>query len=224
MKKYGTRVWGWEMPWWNLTVEDARRAGPAFAQALLTTIEELRAGSVPSAAEQTLVEIPRWEMYEFSAQGRTHVANPFRDAALVGEFVSPSGKTSVIDGFHDGDQTWRLRFAPDEEGEWSYLLRGEGVEILQRGKLRCTAARGHGFIRTHPEDPYAFAYADGSPFFPMGDTCYGLFDDSPITPALREEYLKTRRAQHFNFVRMTVGHSEPRAAKDSAYWAWGGTV
>ena len=83
-------------------------------------------------------------------QGRARGANPFRDAALVGEFTSPSGKTTVIDGFYDGDETWRLRFAPDEEGEWSYLLRGEGVEILQRGKLRCTAPRGHGFIRIHP--------------------------------------------------------------------------
>jgi hypothetical protein len=58
----------------------------------------------------------------------------------------------------------------------------------------------------------------------MGDTCYGLFDDSPITLELRAEYLKTRRAQRFNFVRMTVGHSEARAATNSAFWAWGGTA
>jgi len=157
-------------------------------------------------------------------KGPTHVANPFRDAALVGEFVSPSGRTNVLDGFYDGDDTWRLRFAPDEEGEWNYLLRGEGVQILQRGKLRCTPARGHGFIRVHVENPYAFAHADGTPFFPMGDTCYGLFDDSPITPALRDAYLKTRRGQRFNFVRMTVGHSEARAATNTAFWAWGGTA
>jgi hypothetical protein len=130
----------------------------------------------------------------------------------------------VIDGFYDSDDTWRLRFAPAEEGEWSYLLRGEGVEILERGKVRCTKARSHGFIRIHPENPYGFAYADGTAFFPMGDTCYGLFDDSPITPALRKEYIGTRRGQRFNFVRMTVGHSEARAATNEAYWAWGGTA
>jgi hypothetical protein len=178
----------------------------------------------PSGAEDNpALEVPRWEMHEFSATGRAQGANPFRDASLVGEFISPSGKTIVAEGFYDGDETWRLRFAPGEEGEWSYVLCGHGVEILQRGKLHCTGARGHGFIRTHPENPYAFAYADGTPFFPMGDTCYGLFDDSPITPALREEYLKTRRGQRFNFVRMTVGHSEARAASDAAFWAWGGT-
>ena len=171
-----------------------------------------------------MVEVARWDMHEFSATGRAQVANPFRDAALVGEFVAPSGKTNVIDGFYDGEDAWRLRFAPSEEGEWSYLLRGEGVEILQRGKVHCTKPQGHGFIRIHPENPYAFAHADGTPFFPMGDTCYGLFDDSPITLGLRAEYVKTRRAQRFNFVRMTIGHSEARAATNSAYWAWGGTA
>jgi hypothetical protein len=224
MKKHGTRVWGWEMPWWNYSAAEARAFGAAFAKAFLTTLDEIQTGSVPAAREQPTVEVARWEMHEFSAQGRAHVANPFRDAALVGEFVSPSGKTNVIDGFYDGDDRWRLRFAPGEKGEWNYLLRGEGVEILQRGKLRCIAPRGHGFIRIHPENPYAFAHADGTPFFPMGDTCYGLFDDSAITPELRAEYLKTRRTQRFNFVRMTVGHSEARAATNSAYWAWGGTA
>ncbi len=239
MKKHGTRVWGWEMPWWNYTTDDARRMGRDFARAFLTTIEEIRTNASPiaagvsssplegeslAAAPQVTIEVSRWDVHEFSAKGRAHVANPFRDAALVGEFITPSGKTNVIDGFHDGGDTWRLRFAPGEEGEWSYLLRGEGVEILQRGKLRCIAPRGHGPIRVHPENPYAFAHADGTPFFPMGDTCYGLFDDSPITPELRAEYLKTRRTQRFNFVRMTIGHSETRALTNSAYWAWGGTA
>lgn len=223
MKRYGTRVWGWEMPWWNYSVSEARQSGANFARAFLTTLDEIRLGAVPAARKRPAVEVKRWEMHEFVAQGHAHVRNPFRDGALVGEFVSPSGKTHVVDGFYDGDRTWRLRFAPDEEGAWRYLLRGEGVEILEEGTLQCIAAARHGFIRVHPENPYAFAYSDGTPFFPMGDTCYGLFDDSPITPALREEYLKARRAQRFNFVRMTIGHSEARAQNDPAFWAWGGT-
>jgi hypothetical protein len=42
MKKYGTRVWGWEMPWWNCSVAEARASGAAFGKAFLTTIEEIR--------------------------------------------------------------------------------------------------------------------------------------------------------------------------------------
>jgi hypothetical protein len=151
------------------------------------------------------LELSQWAMHEFQAQGRAQVKNPFRDAAWVGEFVSPSGRTNVVDGFHDGDNTWRLRFAPDEQGEWRYVLRGEGVEILRQGTLRCGPPRSQGWLRVHPDNPYAFARADGTAFFPMGDTCYGLFDDSPITADLRAEYLRTRRGQRFNFVRVSVG-------------------
>ncbi|MCW5558671.1 MAG: DUF5060 domain-containing protein, partial [Verrucomicrobiae bacterium] len=223
MKRHGTRIWGWEMPWWNVSVAAARASGADFARAFLRTLDEIETGAVPASIERPAEDASRWEPHEFSVTGRASVENPFRDAALVGEFVSPSGKTNLVDGFHDGGDRWRLRFAPDEEGDWTYRLRGEGVEILQHGRLRCIAPRGHGFLRIHPENPYAFAHDDGTPFFPMGDTCYGLFDDSPITPALRAEYLQTRRGQRFNFVRLTVGHSESRAAADPDYWAWGGT-
>lgn len=223
MKKYGTRIWGWEMPWWNYSVPEARAFGAAFANAFLRTIEEIRTDSVPPAERLPHLGLPRWEMHEFVLKGTASVANPYRDAALVGEFAAPSGRTNIVAGFYDGGEIWRLRFAPDEEGTWKYKLRGEGVEILAEGRVNCTKARDHGFIGVHPENPYAFAYSDGTPFFPMGDTCYGLFDDSPITPALRERYLRTRRAQQFNFVRLTVGHSEARAAREPEYWAWGGT-
>lgn len=223
LKRYGSRVWGWEMPWWNRDEAGAREAGAAFARAFLATAAAQDAPAVAPAPEAPVVEVPRWEMHEWTLRGRSHVANPYRDAALVGEFTSPSGKTVVLEGFFDGEDVWRLRFAPNETGDWRYLLRGEGVELSERGRLRCVAPRGSGFIHIHPQNPYAFARDDGTAFFPMGDTCYGLYDDSHITPALRQEYLETRRRQRFNFVRMSVGHSEFRAASDSAFWAWGGT-
>ena len=209
----------------SATAHSPRNAVGRHAIAVLVMGCGLATSSEPAAAEAVVIEVPRWELHEFTLRGRAHVANPFRDAALVGEFTSPAGKTIVVDGFFDGDDTWRLRFTPEEEGEWRYRLRGEGVELSQVGRLRCTPSNRKGFVRVHPDNPYAFAYADGTPFFPMGDTCYGLLDDSPITPELRAEYLKTRRSQRFNFVRMSVGHSEARAASDPAsYWAWGGTT
>ncbi len=189
----------------------------------IAALDVIAAGPVSAVPETPVVTVPRWEMHEFEVHGRSHVDNPFRDAALVGEFTSPSGKAITAEGFFDGGDIWRLRFAPDEEGEWRYLLRGEGVELHQQGRLRCVAPVGHGFIRIHPDNPYAFAYADGVPFFPMGDTCYGLHDDSSITPGLRSEYLETRSRQRFNFVRMSVGHSHYRAQADPTFWAWGGT-
>ncbi len=279
MKRYGTQVWGWEMPWWGRDeanpAQAARRAGADFGRAFVATLDSIAAGeshvaqpswrgrpalasrghpglalsghSAPvgagvqgqdalateeqgrdalataEGATSGVLTIPRWEMHEFELHGRSHVENPFRDVALVGEFTSPSGKKITAEGFYDGGDTWRLRFTPDEEGEWRYLLRGEGAELYQHGRLRCIAPRGHGFIRIHPDNPYTFAYADGTPFFPMGDTCYGLYTDSPITPALRAQYLQTRRSQRFNFVRLGVIHSPTHGQTDPTYWPWGGT-
>jgi hypothetical protein len=183
----------------------------------------IHAADVPCSIKNPGLGIPQWTMHEFAVNGNTLAENPFTGTSLVGKFTSPSGKSKTMRGFYDGGNTWRLRFVPDEQGEWSYELRGEGVDINQRGKIDCTSSREHGFIHIHPQNQFAFATDDGTPFFPMGDTCYGLHDDSPITDELRATYLQTRRAQHFNFVRMHVGGSYEHAQKDLAYWAWGGT-
>jgi hypothetical protein len=120
------------MPWWGRDegdpAENSRAMGRHYARAFLTAID-LKWSPPPDAAP---VETARWEMHEFVLRGRANVENPFKDAALVGEFTSPSGKTIVTEGFHDGGDVWRLRFAANEEGEWRYLLRGEGVTLFQR--------------------------------------------------------------------------------------------
>ncbi|NSW95888.1 MAG: DUF4038 domain-containing protein [Bacteroidales bacterium] len=162
-------------------------------------------------------------MHEFVVEAKTSFSNPFTSTTMVGQFTSPSGKIKIIDGFYDGKNVWRLRFVPDEEGEWHYRLVGEGVDILQDGHLNCISSPSHGFIQIHPDNPYCFAYSDGTPFFPMGETCYGLHDDSPISPRLRTKYLQMRRDQCFNYVRMSVGHSYQHALINPIYWAWGGT-
>ncbi len=222
MKRYGTRIWGWEMPWWGRSIEQAQQAGAKFAHAFLDTLASLQESSVSAPLKPVVEEVPRWEMHEFVLSGRCHVDNPFFDAALIGEFIAPSGKQVTLEGFYDGSNTWRLRFTPEEEGEWRYRLRGEGVEAFQEGWFRCGAPHNHGFIRIHSENPYAFAYADGTPFFPMGDTCYGLYTDSSITPELRSKYLKTRRIQHFNFVRMFIQHSPTHWKTNPDFCPWSG--
>src|SRR6185503_228665 len=54
MKKYGTRIWGWEMPWWNFSVAEVRASGAAFGRAFLTTLDEIQSGSVPVGKVQPM--------------------------------------------------------------------------------------------------------------------------------------------------------------------------
>ncbi|HKG06100.1 MAG TPA: DUF4038 domain-containing protein [Pedobacter sp.] len=181
--------------------------------------------SICLCAQSVSIKISRYDIYEFKVVSKvSQVGNPFLDVGLSGVFTSPSGKKIRIDGFYDGGDIWKLRFSPNERGIWSYVLKGEQFSYVKQGKLNCTPSSSQGFIGIHPKNPYSFAYHSGLPFFPMGDTSYGLYDDSPVTPELRNAYLATRRSQSFNFIRMEVGHSYSRAAKDPAYWAWGGTA
>lgn len=167
-----------------------------------------------------------FQFHEFRVKARTVPKNPFLEASLSGRFKSSTGKIIDLQGFYDGDNTWKLRFAPTETGIWTYELSGHGLEYAKKGKLNCINTPGplQGFIGIHPKYPYAFASSNGSAFFPMGDTSYGLFDDSPVTTELRKAYIDQRRKDGFNFIRMEIGHSHLRAGKDNAYWAWGGTV
>jgi len=55
--------------------------------------------------------------------------NPFLDFRLNAILQAPSGKLFVVPGFFDGDgngggqgNVWRVRFTPDEPGEWTYSV------------------------------------------------------------------------------------------------------
>lgn len=49
MKRYGTRVWGWEMPWWGRDegdpAQNARKAGADFGRAFVATLDAIEAGA-----------------------------------------------------------------------------------------------------------------------------------------------------------------------------------
>ena len=65
------------------------------------------------------------------SRGRSVDVNPF-DVAGDGIFTAPSGKRSAVPGFYDGDgkggfdgNVWKLRFAADEVGQWSFRSRSK---------------------------------------------------------------------------------------------------
>ncbi len=169
----------------------------------------------------------RFAVFEVVLTGSKSYPNPFLDVDIRATFTAPSGREWKTEGFHDGGNIWRIRHTPDEVGDWTYTTISSDATDLglhrRSGTFRCTESNAKGYIRIHPENAKAFSYADGTPFFPMGDTCYGFFCDSAVTPALRQTYLKARRDQRFNFVRMGILHSPTHGESDHAFWPWEGT-
>ena len=143
--------------------------------------------------------VERWGMFELACPGRTD-GNPFTDYSIQGVFTGEK-ETVTVSGFYDGDGVYRVRFMPSWPGVYRYTVSGSFSEQACAGELRVTepAAGNHGPVRVRSR--YHFAYADGTPYFPIGTTCYvwALQPDGRIG-----ETLRSLRAARFNKIRFCI--------------------
>ncbi len=175
------------------------------------------ASAVPGAAQAAVAEIthaavPRWEVFELMLSGPSS-GNPFTDVQLAATF-SLGHRTVAVDGFYDGDGSYKVRFMPDTEGQWSYATSSNAASLDGKtGQFPCVAAlaEAHGPVRVR--NVHHFAYADGTPYFPFGTTCYAWVHQSE---ELQRQTLETLRTAPFNKIRMCVfpksyeyNHNEP---------------
>jgi hypothetical protein len=144
--------------------------------------------------------VEKWDYFELALQGQ-ETGNPFLDVALEADFTRP-GRLVHIHGFFDGSSIFKLRFMPDQEGEWRYVTHSNMKSLNgHKGSLICTppSVNNHGPV--HVADTTHFAYEDGTPYTPVGTTCYvwNLQGDE-----LEERTLKTLDRAPFNKMRMCV--------------------
>jgi hypothetical protein len=120
----------------------------------------------------------------------------------VGATFRQGHRSVQVNGFYDGEGTYRVRFMPDEQGTWSYKTTSSpGGPAVVSGTFVCTpaAATNHGPVavtRTRH-----FAYADGTPYLPFGTTCYVWNHQGE---SLEGTTLETLRHSPFNKIRMCL--------------------
>ena len=62
-----------------------------------------------------------WMKFEKEFQSSKLYENPLDDVKkFVAHFTSPTGRTKNINGFWDGEKSWKVRFCPDELGTWKF--------------------------------------------------------------------------------------------------------
>ena len=153
-----------------------------------------------SGAAAAAGPIERWGLFEVALPG-PRGGNPFIDVELTATFEHGDDERPVS-GFYDGDGTYRVRFMPDKLGTWRYTTHGN-VETLdgKTGQFDVVAPseNNHGPVRVH--NTFHFAYADGTPFKPLGTTCYAWTSQSE---KLEVQTLQTLAAAPFNKLRMCV--------------------
>ncbi len=154
-----------------------------------------------------------WVAKEIVLQSNKKYDDPFNDVDV--DLILTNGTlTYTVPGFWDGDDTWRVRFTCTEEGTWTYKTVCTDTENSslhnQAGTVICTKYTGdldvykHGFVKTQANTKY-FTYNDGTPFFYLGDTHWGLGLE---TIDMIKEIVKTRAEQGYS-----VFQSEPLDAK-----------
>lgn len=144
--------------------------------------------------------VEKWGVFEATFNGPDN-ANPFIEADLRAIFKHEK-KVVEINGFYDGDGIYKVRFMPDFVGNWSFVTISN-VQALngQSGNFECVepSASNHGFVRV--KDQFHFEYADGTPHYSFGTTCYAWIHQSM---ELQEKTLKTLESAPFNKLRMCV--------------------
>ena len=118
----------------------------------------------------------KWDVYEVAIKGRQD-GNPFTDYFIQGEFKGEK-ECVKVDGFYDGDGVYKVRFMPSYEGEYTYQVSGNfcetGAETEERlsGKFTVTSAKENVHGPVHVAEQFHFRYADGTPYYSIGTTCY----------------------------------------------------
>lgn len=97
-----------------------------------------------SIASAQQVSIPLYGRFEKQLAVDKAYANPFKDVVLNATFSAPSGRKVDFFGFYDGDgkggqqgNIWKLRFMPDEVGQWSYECRFSEGTPGTKGRFVC---------------------------------------------------------------------------------------
>jgi hypothetical protein len=153
-----------------------------------------------AVAQSGRKSVERWGIFEAVFNGPT-AGNPFVDVTLSAQFRHQHRRVDVA-GFYDGGGVYRVRFMPDTEGEWTYTTRSNRKELdAKSGSFSCSAATqgNHGPVVV--SNTWHFTYADGTPYFPFGTTCYAWTHQGD---ALEQQTLTTLRNAPFNKMRMCV--------------------
>src|SRR5690606_37374916 len=123
-----------------------------------------------------------WMKYELEFESSKAYKNPVYDLkSFQVRFKSPTGRTKVVDGFWDGSQRWKVRFAPDELGEWTWESESSDENNTglnkQTGRFDCTENNRketlfqHGPLQ-HKKGTYHISHSDGTPFLWIGCTAW----------------------------------------------------
>ncbi|HEU0226865.1 MAG TPA: DUF5060 domain-containing protein [Arachidicoccus soli] len=154
-------------------------------------------GSLTAFAQK---KVEKWGTFELTLHG-PQGGNPFIGISLNAAFKH-GNEVYKPEGFYDGSGDYKIRFMPDEEGEWTYITYSNlGTLNGIKGSFICTPplTGDHGPLSV--KNTYHFAYADSTRFIPFGTTIYQWCFQPD---SLQQETIQTLKHSPFNKVRFLI--------------------
>jgi len=180
-----------------------------------------------------------WDKVEITLHAKNTYDNPYQDVTVWVDLTGP-GFAKRCYGFWDGGDTFRVRVTATAPGTWAWqsgsnphdpgLTGSIGTFTATdwtREALAANACR-RGLVRA-TVNGHAFEYADGTPFFLLGDTWWSIptfryrwyDDDAPRALGPKtgfKDMVKYRVAQEYNCLAMIVAF--PHWANDDKPSRW----
>ena len=158
------------------------------------------------------VSVGRWARFEASVKNTKNYRNPYGDVTLNVTYESRDGSRIKFWGFYDGDQTWKIRFMPEEIGVWKYnAVFSDGSGGIS-GTFEYVRSDIPGMISVDQANPMWFGYKGGKHVlirsFHVGDRFFA--ENWPS--AKRKAFLDWVQTQGYNMLSV-ASHYLNRDAK-----------
>jgi uncharacterized protein DUF4038/uncharacterized protein DUF5060/collagenase-like protein with putative collagen-binding domain len=151
---------------------------------------------------------------EIAFTARATYDDPYNDVDVDAVMTRPDGNTERVPLFWAGGDTWKLRFAGEEEGEHVYEtvcsnpddegLHGQTGSITVEPYTGDNPLLQHGRLRV-AADQHHFEHADGTPFFWLGDTWWMGLTKRCDWPEGFQRLATDRVEKGFNVVQIIAG-------------------
>lgn len=165
-------------------------------------------------AQDTILKTQANMLVELTFTATRSYPDPFNQVTLDALFTDPKGHELRVPGFWDGNNTWKVRYSSAILG--IHRFRSECSETGDNGlngitgKVVVQAYKGknlllkHGALRV-ADDKRHFAYADGTPFFWLGDTWWMGLTKRLAWPDDVKVLAADRSKKGFNVIQIVAG-------------------
>ncbi|OGM25157.1 hypothetical protein A2627_00100 [Candidatus Woesebacteria bacterium RIFCSPHIGHO2_01_FULL_39_28] len=180
--------------------------------------------TVNSRKARAAVTVSLWSTYEIILTSQTNYTNAYKNEVdLKATFTGPGGISKTISGFWEGGATFKIRFTPTIQGDWSYRTSStKDASLNGRTDIITVIAPtsgNHGFVRRDTANSYSFKWDDGTRYFMWGQTYYEIIRNAMANGGTNTAWktaIDNTKSYGINKVRMLL-YPWPGLSSDNPY-------